>query len=114
VGGRVRHPPEDARRRDRAGRRRVERRRHAGPLPPRPLVLNVAPAVLAAFALAAAAGAPRFLPDDPLLIDPDRLPIAKPRPVALSNVYDVLENTLAHRPSGTTPPAVNVNTLGEV
>ena len=72
---------------------------------------------LAAFVLAgatAAANGPRFLPDDPIRVDPDTLPIAKPAEVSLSNVYDVLENTLLHRARGVTPPAVNVNTLGEV
>lgn len=57
---------------------------------------------------------PRFLPDDPVRVDPDRLPIAKPAEVDLSNVYDAIENTFRHRPSGGVPPAVNINTLGEV
>jgi len=69
--------------------------------------------LLAAAALAATPGA-RFRPDDPLRADPDRLPIAKPEEVDLSNVYDVLENTFRHRPKGRVPEAMNVNTLGEV
>jgi hypothetical protein len=68
---------------------------------------------VAATALAAAPG-PRFLPDDPVRVDPDRLPIAKPAEVDLSTAYDVLENTFRHRPRGRVPPAANANTLGEV
>jgi hypothetical protein len=55
-----------------------------------------------------------FLPDDPVRVDPDHLPIPKPAEVELSNVYDVLENTFRHRPDGPAPRAMNVNTLGEV
>ena len=62
----------------------------------------------------AAAPGPRFLPDDPVRVDPDNLPIPKPVEVDLSNVYDVLENTFRHRPGGDVPRAMNVNTLGEV
>lgn len=65
-------------------------------------------------AAAAPPAGPRFLADDPVRVDPDRMPIAKPAPVELSNVYDVLENTFRHRPGGRVPPAINVNTLGEV
>jgi hypothetical protein len=71
-------------------------------------------AILAVAATARAADGPRFLPDDPVRVDPDHLPVAKPVEVDLSNVYDVLENTFRHRPRGHVPPAVNVNTLGEV
>ena len=87
------------------------------PLPPRPVLLNRPSAILAALLAVAAAPAParpRFLPDDPVRVDPDHLPIAKPAPVELSNVYDVLENTLRHRPRGRVAAAMNVNTLGEV
>jgi len=65
-------------------------------------------------ATALAAAPPRFLPDDPVRVDPDRLPIAKPAEVDLSTAYDVIENTFQHRPGGDVPAAVNVNTLGEV
>jgi hypothetical protein len=69
------------------------------------LVLLVAPG---------AAQAQRFLPDDPLRVDHDDRPVPKPRPVELSNAYDVIEHTFLHRPHGAIPPAQNVNTLGEV
>jgi len=49
-----------------------------------------------------------------LRVDPDHLPIAKPAEVDLSTVYDAIENTFRHRPGSDVPPAVNVNTLGEV
>ena len=42
------------------------------------------------------------------------MPIAKPKEVDLSTVFDMVENTFRHRPKGTAPPAMNVNTLGEV
>jgi hypothetical protein len=69
--------------------------------------------VAAGFAQAGASG-PRFLPDDPVRVDPDHLPIAKPKPIALSTAYDVIENTFRHRPGDDVPGALNVNTLGEV
>ncbi len=96
----------------------MEPRRHTVPSAPRTLLLNPGPSILAAVLAAAAAAPPaakHFLADDPVRVDPDRLPIAKPAPVELSNVYDVLENTFRHRPGGADAPrAVNVNTLGEV
>ena len=64
--------------------------------------------------LAATAATPRFLPDDPLLRDPDDMPIDKPAAVELSTAFDVIENTFRHRPHGRIPPAVNINTVGEV
>ncbi len=71
--------------------------------------------LLGALLLAAApVSSPRFLPDDPLAVDRDTLPVEKPRPVELSTAYDVLEHTFQHRPDGPPSPAVNVNTLGEV
>jgi hypothetical protein len=70
--------------------------------------------VAAATLAAAADPGPRFLPDDPLRVDPDTLEIDKPQPVELSTAYDVIEHTFRHRPRGKVPPAMNVNTLGEV
>ena len=67
-----------------------------------------------AAAVAAVAAGPRFLPDDPVRVDPDFMAIAKPAEVALSTAYDAIENTFRHRPRGVVPPAMNVNTLGEV
>jgi hypothetical protein len=70
--------------------------------------------LVAAGTAAGAADGPRFLPDDPLRVDPDDLPVAKPAEVTLSTSYDVIEHTFLHRPDGPPPPAANVNTLGEV
>jgi hypothetical protein len=64
--------------------------------------------------VAAPAAAQKFRSDDPVLVDPDDRPIPKPGPIELATAYDVLEHTFAHRPKGKIPPAVNVNTLGEV
>lgn len=61
-----------------------------------------------------AACAQKFLPDDPILQDRDDLPIDKPAEVELVTAYDVIENSLRHRPKGRIPPAQNVNTLGDV
>ena len=65
-------------------------------------------------ASAPATHAQRFLPDDPLRVDRDDLPIEKPGVVELATAWDVVEHSFWHRPSGPAPPAVNVNTLGEV
>jgi hypothetical protein len=61
------------------------------------------------------ARAQKFLPDDPLLVDRDDLPVGKPGKVELSTTYDVIEHTFLHRgPERPIPRALNVNTLGEV
>jgi hypothetical protein len=69
-------------------------------------------AILAALALPA--GAQKFLPDDPLGVDRDDMPADSPGEVELATTWDVLEHSWWHRPSGRIPPAMNVNTLGEV
>lgn len=56
----------------------------------------------------------RFLADDPLLVDPDQLPIQMPVAWEPSQTADFLENTFLLRPSEQIVPAENVNTLGEV
>lgn len=58
--------------------------------------------------------AQKFLPDDPLLVDRDDLPVPQPGEIELATAYDVLENSWHHRPKGPGVPAQNVNTLGEV
>jgi len=63
---------------------------------------------------APAVTAQRFLPDDPVRVDPDTNPIPKPRPITRSTVFDFLANTVRGGPSGPIGPAANVNTLGEV
>jgi hypothetical protein len=78
---------------------------------------RVLPALAVAGLLGAApvrAAAPRFLPDDPVRVDDDRLPMPRPQKVELSTTFDVIERTFKHRPEGNIPRAVNVNTLGEV
>jgi hypothetical protein len=67
-----------------------------------------------ASALPAGGAAPKFLPDDPVAVDHDRLPMPKPARVELSTTFDVIERTFKGRPDGNIPRAVNVNTLGEV
>lgn len=70
----------------------------------------------AAFLLAFApcAGAQRFLPDDPVRVDPDDGPIPKPARITRSTVFDFLANTARGGPNRPIRPAANVNTLGEV
>ena len=65
-------------------------------------------------ALSTHAAPPRFLPDDTVAVDHDRLPMPKPAKVDLSTRYDVVKRSLSGRPDGEIPRAVNVNTLGEV
>ena len=67
-----------------------------------------------ACALPGRAAAPKFLPDDPVTVDDDRLPMPKPARVEISTTFDVVERTFKGRPDGNIPRAVNVNTLGEV
>ncbi len=63
-----------------------------------------------ALVLVAAPGqAQRFLPDDPIWVDDDRLPIEEPGEIELSNVYDLLENTF----NLGTPPQETDSTGGE-
>ncbi len=59
--------------------------------------------------------AQRFLPDDPVLVDEDRLPIPKPRARKGSQISDFMRNSMRPGPSsGDMTPAENINTLGEV
>ena len=64
------------------------------------------------FALAAPASGQRFLPDDPIKVDPDNLPMKKPVRVELSLSYDTIENTFVLKDQGELLRAQNVNTLG--
>jgi len=72
------------------------------------------PLLVLACALPAGGAAPKFLPDDPVAVDNDRLPMPKPARVEISTAFDVVERTFRGRPDGNIPRAVNVNTLGEV
>ncbi len=58
--------------------------------------------------------AQRFLRDDPLWTDQDRLPTDLPHVRDLSAVVDFFQSTFVNRPEGEIAPAENVNTLGEV
>lgn len=76
--------------------------------------LGLACLALAAFSLASPLRAEKFLADDPLSVDRDDLPAEKPGSIELSTAWGVIEHSFSHRPSGRIPPAMNVNTLGEV
>ncbi len=60
--------------------------------------------------------AQKFLPDDPLRVDADDLPIPRPESRSLSQIMDLLENSFSNRAAQGEGilPAQNVNTLGEV
>lgn len=58
--------------------------------------------------------APRFLPDDPIVIDADDLPMPKPNPIELSLIYDLFSNSYGLKLEDEIPAAMNVNTLGGV
>jgi hypothetical protein len=76
--------------------------------------LSLACLALVALGFAAPLHAEKFLVGDPLLVDRDDLPVERPGSVELSTAWDVIEHSVSHRPSGRIPPAMNVNTLGEV
>lgn len=63
--------------------------------------------------LAPSASAQRFLVDDPLWEDPDRLDMPVPAPQTGAESVRFLTNTFAES-RGTDGPAININTLGEV
>ena len=53
--------------------------------------------------------AQRFLPDDPVLVDEDRLPIPKPRARKGSQISDFMRNSMRPGPSsGDMTPAENI------
>jgi len=61
----------------------------------------------------------KFLPDDPLLVEPPPLPVTSAKGRKVSDVYDVFLNTFTtpgeRQPKkGPSIPALGVNTLGEV
>ncbi len=60
------------------------------------------------------ARAQKFLPDDPIQIDPDNRDIPAPKPYKLSDYYDFLENSFGHPGDHKPRTAMNINTLGEV
>lgn len=79
-------------------------------------LLVLAACLLASTLSACPASAQKFVSDDPVRRDRDDLPIARPGEIELSTAWDVIEYSLAHRPSRkeAIPPAQNVNTLGDV
>ena len=58
--------------------------------------------------------AQKFLADDPIWVDNDRIPIEAPRPRELSQIVDFLNSNYRHRPEEgeTIVTAENVNSLG--
>src|SRR5215510_14598856 len=59
--------------------------------------------------------AQKFLSDDPLLVDNDRLvDVREPRRRGLSDYYDFFQHTFATPGELERTPALNANTLGEV
>jgi len=62
----------------------------------------------------ASASAEKFFQDDPVWKDRDQLPIAKPREIEISQIYDLSYNTFKNPDVKKDNGAENVNTLGEV
>ena len=64
------------------------------------------------------APAQKFYPDDPLIAEPTLLPTYDPQPRALSDILEILNNSLGspgeRHPETGIIPAGGVNTLGEV
>ena len=73
---------------------------------------------LAVLALAASASAAepahRLRSDDPITVDRDNLPTARPEEQDVDDYYDGLENLFGRPGEERVPLALNVNTLGEV
>ena len=77
----------------------------------------IAWALVASFALIAAprGAGPRFLPDDPIAVDNDRVvDVTAPRKVDLDDYYDFLENSFGSPGDRRKVRALNVNTLDNV
>ena len=79
-----------------------------------PLISGTCVLVMAVLASAFPANSPKFLPDDPIWQDPDRMTIPEPPKLDISKGYDLLENTFMSPGGDPKQPAVNTNTLGEV
>jgi hypothetical protein len=58
--------------------------------------------------------AQKFLPDDPIRADRDNGNIPTPRPQAISDYYDFIQNSFGHPGDRRPRTAMNINTLGEV
>ena len=83
--------------------------------PPFERVMRVFLISLLILAATAFSEAQRFLPDDPVWVDADNLPIPKPFPQKGSQISDFMRNSLRPGPSSRDmTPAENVNTLGEI
>ena len=79
------------------------------------MVMKVFLVSLLILAATAFSEAQKFLPDDPVWIDLDSLPIPKPKARKGSQISDFMRNSMRPGPSsGDMTPAANVNTLGEV
>ena len=60
--------------------------------------------------------AQKFLPDDPIWVDPDRRPVERPRPIGLSQIEDYINSSYSHgiKEGEEIVRSQNVNTLGGV
>ena len=63
---------------------------------------------------AACLRAEKYLLDDPIWVEEDQIPMAKPSTVELSQIYDMAENTFAHPASKEMGRARNINTVGQI
>src|SRR6266498_1790744 len=67
-----------------------------------------------ALAFSREAPAQTFHSDDPIQVDRDNLPVARPKKSRINDYYDFLENSFFPRGDRTKRRAPNINTLGEV
>jgi hypothetical protein len=79
-----------------------------------PLLSGLGVFLLAVLASAFPANSPKFLPDDPIWQDADRMTIPPPGKYDISKGFDLLENTFLSPGGSLNQPAANINTLGEV
>jgi len=71
-------------------------------------------AAAASFNLLAAAAAPKFYPDDPVLVERDTEDASEMKPIEVSLMVDLAYNMIANRGRVADGPAGNTNTIDEV
>ena len=75
---------------------------------------NISIVFLISFLICSLSFAAKFYEDDPLWLDPDRLPIPEPAEVTLSETYDLFVNSFKEPGGKEQTKSQNANTLGEV
>jgi hypothetical protein len=77
-------------------------------------IFQIAVSVLPLLLFSTGLRAQKFLPDDPIQVDNDRLAFPPPQFAELSPTFDLFKNSLDGEAQGSPVRAQNINTLGEV